>query len=414
MTTHAPEDTLFLTSEPLYLRRGVYLDLSPVPFNPERLLDIIPVLHRFRLNSVVIHWGELFPWSFEERLQSPCAYHQQVVSGFYRRLKEEDIATYTRIPGPDSFSFILRLKAFAHLRRDRGCVDTLDTEKPGALQLINELIDDTARLCPSTGFFLETEGLNSLAGHADVDAGRRREFYCRVVEAAGSDGRAVLFQLPRGEEAAAYPLEVTETVVSGTGAAGGKGWIFLPADYDTSGLTLAAGGVLLVPPRRPAPCGFPDCGGLFEGLLHILRAATYLWNGRPQQSLPGNRALAASLFPGVENITDALEGFNRSMWDIYNLATYLKTIYGSFRCRADQFDPGGRDTERALARADELSAKGRRCMKDILAVSRSFISPAWMEDWCSLRLMAALEDLESTRLKIRLFLDLRSNRKGGG
>ena len=151
-------ENVFLSSTPIYRKRGIYLDLSGFPLMPERLLDIVTGLKALRFNLLVVHWGDLFPWSFEERIQSDYAYPEQVISGFYRRLNGENIDVYTCIPAPDSCSFLLRLKSFAYLRRNRGIIDCLDISLPGALQIVTEMIEDIMQICGTAGFYIESEG----------------------------------------------------------------------------------------------------------------------------------------------------------------------------------------------------------------------------------------------------------------
>ena len=417
-------DQLFLTSSPLYSHRGIYLDLSRVPLEAERLLDVIDVLRKLRLNAVFLYWGGYFPWSFEDRVRSCHSYPEEVVSGFYRRLEAVEIEVYTRLPGPRCFSSILRLKSFAYLRYMKRSVDILDIRVPGARQLVQEMVDDILYLCPNTGFFIETRGIQVNDASSPWFAMEkdwleaRGAFFLDLVNRVVEGNRRVVVQTHR-DDAFGEGLFERNNVETAAGIHCGEkepppveskrtDWGLLPLSCDLSGATLPYEKVLLVSDRYSGEYVdsiYPD---FLHFIVNCVIYASYLWNGSVLDVGGEERLYASKVFPAVDRVLGPLKEFETSIDDIYRLTGGLKDYYSYLRYDGHVYDSGGREAKALMQEANRAMEKARSCVPSCMEASRSFILRGWMEQWCNRKVISAVEELDCIKQRLKIFIDVQA------
>jgi len=388
------------------------------------LLEIVSLLAALRLNMTVLHWGELFPWSFEERLRSPYAYPEQVISGFYSRLREEGIEAYTLVPGPDYFGFILRLKSFAYLRRGKDTIDALDIRMPGARQLVYEMIDDIVHICTPTGIFLESDGIRPSDWNFQEDSrsryreGEETGYYDGLINMMNNKDRPLIFQETR--ERATAPdflreksgtLAVHSDRIDAHGLTGQgdtRSWSILPLECSPSGFTLASYGILLV----PLGSSLVDSGmeaPIAPGLIPpLIKAAAYLWNGGEIETDPDMEEYRWSLLGKIDSLWKVYENFELAIQHIYSLSIELHNRYSFFLSQEPEYDPGGRDIRILIKQADKAIHTAQEVLKDCMDTSRSFIPPGWMEYRCKIKLINALETLTTIKQRVCLHIDIQT------
>ncbi len=122
--------------------RGVHLDLKGNPPTPERLLSLLDLFSRLRLNAVLAEWEDTLPWRRYPALRSPTAYRPEVVRRFMDRGASRGIEIIPLVQCFGHSENVLRLNRFRALRERPNDVAEFCPSNPGSARLVIELVED--------------------------------------------------------------------------------------------------------------------------------------------------------------------------------------------------------------------------------------------------------------------------------
>lgn len=144
----APEEPLFLLA--------AHLDLTVLPPTPQRLRELIESFARWGYGALYIEWGELFPWSLDERFRGTGFYSEELVAGLQREAAARGLELASVFPSPRSLGFVARIAAYRHLFSWQGGRSVLDLDSQAGRRFFEELVDDYLLLLPeSQGVLLD-------------------------------------------------------------------------------------------------------------------------------------------------------------------------------------------------------------------------------------------------------------------
>ncbi|MBN2050114.1 MAG: hypothetical protein JW760_06690 [Spirochaetales bacterium] len=359
-----------------------------------------------------MYWGNLFPWRFEERVQSAFAYPDQVISGFYEKLKKEHLESYTLIPAPQRLSFLLSVKAFQHLRKNPRNVDLLDVANPAARQLMLEMIEDILHITDFAGLFFESEGIqesDSVPEEEGFSTSKEitHAYYYHLIESSLLAGGKVLWQVsgPTSEDTMKVFGEKIERV---SFKPVGSSWTLSPINGKTPVDLPLSKGIIFIPNRHDT--GFNVPLPLNRNSLDLLvTAAAWAWNGRLGFDNRGAEKDLSSMFliPGIEN--HQRNEFICLLDETYRLSRELKEQHTTLLTLQDTHNIGDSYTWNLVSRAAKMDQEIRKvCGKNYFQDER-MVDPQWIDRWVTLKMLPALEDLTTAAVRLRSLLELCSS-----
>ena len=415
-------DTLFLSSKPLYENRGLIIDFSVFPLVPEKLLYLLDNLSLLRINTLAVRWGGLFPWKFEERLQSPHAYPEQVLSGFYTRAKKNGIRVYTIIPGPENLHFVLRIKPFAYLRKYPQLTDILNPAAPGAFNLVNEMVDDICSICEPTDIFIESSGSAGKPGYTAAPRGGERDtadfggYYHRLIIACEDTGKNVIVQVPfPGIEEAGISFtgnitsacnqeDLSESEQESRSPSPRVDWTICDLEKRDDRKTVLSENVFFSLPEIPGRYVFSS--EVYSNIIPlVLEGASFLWNGRSMMSALSSDSYFTSMYPAINAAGKYVKEFEAALAVISDHADLLKDTYSFLITRGAEAESEDVCTRDLFLSSDDALKTAEYKMKTCIHETEPLISRRWMEEWCRAKLFAVSEDLKIIKLRLQLLFD---------
>jgi hypothetical protein len=135
--------------------RALLVDLRGFPPRPDRLLELIRHFHDMGISMLLLEFEDLFPWSVDERLQSPYAYPESVVDAVQNeclRLSLPLGCVLTNAGIPDCATHV---SSFRRLQDGLLVPDAVEAHATSALGLARHLVDDLLSLLPRlSGLYL--------------------------------------------------------------------------------------------------------------------------------------------------------------------------------------------------------------------------------------------------------------------
>ncbi len=132
---------------------GVILDLRGIAPTAERLVDFISTIPTAVGPTLVTRWGDLFPWSFDERLRSSSSYPEEVIDAM---CKVGARAGAELIPAADVVTGLNELCHTAPYRRVATFLHdavSFSSNARGAIALATEVVQDLIALYLSPAHF---------------------------------------------------------------------------------------------------------------------------------------------------------------------------------------------------------------------------------------------------------------------
>jgi hypothetical protein len=135
--------------------RALLVDLRGFPPRPDRLLELIRHFHDMGISMLLLEFEDLFPWSVDERLQSPYAYPESVVDAVQNeclRLSLPLGCVLTNAGIPDCATHV---SSFRRLQDGLVVPDAVEAHATSALGLTRHIVDDLLSLLPRlSGLYL--------------------------------------------------------------------------------------------------------------------------------------------------------------------------------------------------------------------------------------------------------------------
>ena len=122
--------------------RGIHLDLKGLPPTSKRLLQLLELLAQARINCVLVEWEDTYPWSRYPELRCETAYSKATVARFIGRADELGIEVIPLVQCFGHLQNVLAKPRFRHLRELPETVGEICPSRPGAREVIREMIDD--------------------------------------------------------------------------------------------------------------------------------------------------------------------------------------------------------------------------------------------------------------------------------
>jgi hypothetical protein len=127
---------------------GLHLDLSEFPPTPERLLSLFRPLSNLGLDTLLLEPGPMFPWSIDERFRCENAYPESLFGPLLASAEREAVRIVPMLDCFSRMSFVLRHRAYRHLRFSGRSADRVEPTAPGARGFIETLLDDLLEILP--------------------------------------------------------------------------------------------------------------------------------------------------------------------------------------------------------------------------------------------------------------------------
>ncbi len=133
---------LLTRTRPVVGVRCVHLDLKGMPPTPARLLDILDLLARLRINAVLVEWEDTYPWKTCPELRCETAYSRAHVMRFLERAKRLGIEVIPLVQCYGHAQTVLSKKRFGKLQEMPGNVDDLCGSNPESREVVLDMIAD--------------------------------------------------------------------------------------------------------------------------------------------------------------------------------------------------------------------------------------------------------------------------------
>ena len=164
-------DDLFSQDEPAVPIRGIHFDLKGCPPTPERLLSLLGVLAKLRINAVLVEWEDAFPWTVDRRFQSETAYTPEQVTAFTAEAARLGIEIIPLVQCLGHMETPLNVSGYESMREVAHQSMCLNPLAPGARELIERMVDDVLALCPDVRHFhLGGDEAWTFGSHPDTEA----------------------------------------------------------------------------------------------------------------------------------------------------------------------------------------------------------------------------------------------------
>ncbi|MEW5814342.1 MAG: hypothetical protein AB1798_02960 [Spirochaetota bacterium] len=171
----------FKNDQPVFDRRGLYLDLSVLPYTAERLKDIINLCYGLRFNTLVVEWGSNFPWRLDKRFSSDYAYSDSTVHEWVAFAGKRGIEIIPYIACLKAIHCTFGLQSYSPLFESCNQPDFAGGIEPGTRKFMEDIIDDILSLNPGcrrimVGFdSINPSGSSEILNTARFNQGKGRE-----------------------------------------------------------------------------------------------------------------------------------------------------------------------------------------------------------------------------------------------
>ena len=133
---------LFTRTRPVVAVRCVHLDLKGMPPTPARLLEVLDLFARLRINAVLVEWEDTYPWTTWPELRCETAYSRAHVIRFLERAKRLRIEVIPLVQCYGHAQTVLSKRRFRKLREMPGSVDDLCGSDPESREVVLDMVSD--------------------------------------------------------------------------------------------------------------------------------------------------------------------------------------------------------------------------------------------------------------------------------
>ncbi len=151
--------------------RAVHLDLKGCQPTFERLMQLLDLFAAARYNAVLVEWEDTFPWTVDERFQSPTAYTAEEVKKFVARCAELSIEIIPLVQCLGHMETPLNVPDYEKYREVADNCQDLNPLAEGARELVQSMVDDMLKLMPDVKYLhLGGDEAGTFGTHPDTKA----------------------------------------------------------------------------------------------------------------------------------------------------------------------------------------------------------------------------------------------------
>jgi hexosaminidase len=132
--------------------RALHLDLKGLPPTTGRLPKLLEIAKAAGYTAVMVEWEDQFPWS-EPRFRSETCYSRQEVAAFHAKAVALGLEVIPLVQCIGHMETFLRIPENTSLREVEQHPDVLNPLAPGAMELVQGLVDQVLALTPSLRHF---------------------------------------------------------------------------------------------------------------------------------------------------------------------------------------------------------------------------------------------------------------------
>ncbi|XP_029456218.1 hexosaminidase D [Rhinatrema bivittatum] len=143
-----------MTSSSVFGLKLVHLDLKGAPPKVSYLAEVFPLFHSLGANGLLIEYEDMFPYEGELKgLRTQYAYSPSEIKEILKLAKLHSLEVIPLVQTFGHLEFVLKHKAFSHLREVKRFPNGLNPHKEGSLNLIQAMIDQVLALHPGIRWF---------------------------------------------------------------------------------------------------------------------------------------------------------------------------------------------------------------------------------------------------------------------
>lgn len=136
------------------MHRAAYLDFNVLPPTPERLMGFPELCIKSGVDTLFLEFGGRFPWSLDGDFLKD-SYTEDLISGLFRKLEDQDIQTYLAVRVLDGFRAGTGNTRLSHLAEPPADRASFKAAVRPFLRAAEELKEDIITLVPEiTGVYL--------------------------------------------------------------------------------------------------------------------------------------------------------------------------------------------------------------------------------------------------------------------
>jgi hypothetical protein len=127
----------------------VSLDLTEFQPKPHYLLTLLDRLYTAGISTILLRWGEMFPWTVDSRFCSATAYPEEIFAGFLREAEKKNIKIVPWAPLLGDSQFFVSYPCYAYMKGEYDSVTLFSVLEKRCIPLFEDMVQDIVSLLPS-------------------------------------------------------------------------------------------------------------------------------------------------------------------------------------------------------------------------------------------------------------------------